>query len=231
MIFYLGILLTILLNHSAFAITETAQVYDIDGDKKTHLFNFRRDDEIKGPLKIIRTQYVNLDETKALYDETTFNQGRLEKFVLHQAQLKQVSEIEIKEDGIYYSHTEDGKTSTSKDDLEKNFVVGPSMGELLRAHWTELLEGKDVDIRFAVPDRKETFGFTLLKQENPEDPANTVIIKMKAISFFIGLVVKPFYMTFTKKEMKLLNFKGMLLPKKKVEDKWKDIFGEIIYDK
>jgi hypothetical protein len=212
----------------AFAITETAKVYEVDGGTKTHLFNFKRNDEIKGSRKIIRTQYLNLDGTKALSDETTFENGKLVKFVFIQDQLKQVSQIEIR-DKIYYSHTEDGKTSTSEDDLETNFVVGPSMGEILRAHWQELLNGKDIDIRFAVPDRKESFGFTLGKVSDSDDP-NTVTIKMKAISFFVALVVKPFYMTFTKKEMKFLRFKGMLLPKKNVEGKWKDIYGEMIYD-
>lgn len=228
---WIGLLFTFACSGSAFAITETAKVYEVDGDKKVHLFNFRREDEMKGPLKIIRTRYTNLDGTLAIHDETTIADGKLKKFVLNQAQLNQVSTIEINDSKVYYLHSEEGKTTSREEDLDPNYVVGPFMGEILKTNWKELLNGKDVDIRFAIPDRKETFGFTLVKEEHPEAPSNTVIIKMKAISFFVALVVRPFYMTFTKSDMKITRFKGMLLPKKNVDGRWKDIVGEIIYDK
>jgi hypothetical protein len=57
------------------------------------------------------------------------------------------------------------------------------MGRYIQAHWQELVSGKDVDMRFGVPERRETVGFKIFKEkETKMDGHDVIVAKMKPTS-------------------------------------------------
>jgi hypothetical protein len=91
----------------------------------------------------------------------------------------------------------------------------------MKKNWDKLRAGDKLKVRLAVPDRRESLGFDLLKDKSSSE-AKT-IIKMKASNFVISAVVDPLYFTFTPDGSFMSEMKGRTQPKKEHDGQFSDI--------
>jgi hypothetical protein len=203
-----------------------AQMYEQGSNKTKKLYDYHNswDDQS------INVEIKDGAGLVAVTEKAQLNGSQLLKYEIDQKQIKSKGTIEVKDGRIYFTKDVDGKIKTDDEKLGKSLVVSSNFPRVIKDHWSEFLENKDVDIRFAVWDRLETVGFTLSNQGTEEiDGRKCVKIKMKASSIIIAAIVRPLYLYFTEDGAHLVKLDGRVAPKKKNGDHWDDLDAEVYY--
>jgi hypothetical protein len=195
------------------------------------LFTIVREEKTAGDRMTISETFSDPQGGEAMKTETILQGDRFVRYDLQQKQQGASARIEAKDGKIYFEYTDHGgKTKKDDEKFRDDFVVGASLARYVRAHWNELLGGKDIELRFGVPERRESVGFKIFKDDEKSiDGHDVIIAKLKPTSVIIAALVKPLYFYFDKKDMRLIEFKGRVLPKLKDGDRWKDLDAETVY--
>jgi hypothetical protein len=195
------------------------------------LFLMTREEKTQDHQTTITEVFTDPEGREAFRSETLLNGDRFVRYDVQQKQLGDSAVIEAKDGKIDFEYTDhNGKVKKSDEKWQDHFVVGAILGRYVKAHWSELLAGKDVEMRFGVPERTETVGFKIFKEDEKVVDGHTVIVtKLKPTSMVIAMLVKPLYFYFDKADGKLIEFKGRILPKLKDGDSWKDVDAESVY--
>ncbi len=132
-------------------------------------------------------------------------------------------------DGKAVTFTLGSKTWT--EDFEPNVISKNQIVSYLHKNWDSLMTGETIPIRLLVVDRGETVGFKFFKiEEATVQDKKVVIVKMKPSSFVIAALVDPLIFTFEKDAFhKLLEVSGRVVPKKHVDNEWKDLDAVTVY--
>jgi hypothetical protein len=209
----------------------TAKVYEIGSNRSKLLFNLKRTEKDLGNAKLeAKVVFTDVATNKeAVTEDVLYERERPVKYVLKKPQINEEGQLEIKDGKLLFSYTAEGKTKTDDEDDVPNLIMGPYVVEYLTKHWDTLVKGDEVKTRFAALDRKETVGFTFKRIDQEKNPEQ-VVIRMKPSSFIIAAMVHPLIFTFDKASKKLHTVVGRTLPKRRVDDKWKDLEAEIVYD-
>ena len=165
-------------------------------------------------------------------EKIILNGNLLYKMSLSQLQTDEQGSLEVSAGKLHFSYTRNGKTTQDSEKATDNLVVSGTLIPYLQQHWRELQAGKEVEVRYAVLDRKETVGFKFFKiQSSPEKFVTKpeMVLKMKPSSFFIAAIVDPLYFNFSQNGADLYELIGRTLPKVKVNGKWKDIDADIVF--
>ena len=229
----MGFLITILfLVQFLHAEIIAGKLYEKDSDHKLLLYNFQSQiTKTQNGLQISESQYTD-PAGNIIIEEHSEREGiKLKKFQIDHKQTGRKGSIEVNGGKISFSFEDNGKKKKIEtEDLPNNFVVGPTLAAYVLTHWSELLNGKTIDIRFGVWDRQETVGFSLFKiGQEKIGGKDVILLKFKPTSFVIAALVDPVIFKFSSDGKELVSMIGRVPPKFKVSDKWKDLDAEVLY--
>jgi hypothetical protein len=190
-----------------------------------------REEKTEGDRTTISEVFTDPQGAEAFRSETILQNGRFVRYDLQQKQLHESAKIEAKDGRVYFEYVDhDGKVKKDDEKWNDNFVVGATLARHVRAHWAEIVAGKDVDMRFAVPERRETVGFKIFKEDVKKiDGHDVIVAKMKPTSMIIAALVKPLYFYIDTATKRVVEFRGRVLPKQKDGNSWKDLDAETVY--
>jgi hypothetical protein len=208
-----------------------SKIYEAGSNHTKPLFEMVREERTDGDQTTIIESFTDLQGNEVFRGETKLQGGKFASYDLQQKQLHESAKILAKDGRIFFEYTQrDGKVKKDDEKWQDSFVLGAFLVRFVKAHWDELLAGKDIDMRFGVPDRRETVGFKIFKEEEKKiDGHDVIVAKMKPTSVIIAALVKPLYFYFDKASGKLLEFRGRVLPKQKDGDHFKDLDAETVY--
>ncbi len=208
-----------------------SKIYEAGSTRNQPLFEMVREEKTDGDKTVISEVFTDPQGVEAFRSETILHGGKFVRYDLQQKQLHESAKIEAKDGKLYFEYVDhDGKTKKDDEKWNDDFVVGAILVRHVKAHWSEFLAGKEVSMRFGVPDRRETVGFKIFKDEEKKiDGRDVVIGKMKPTSVIIAAAVKPLYFYFDKADGRLIEFRGRVLPKLKDGKGWKDLDAETVY--
>ncbi len=200
-------------------------------DRTTVLYTLSHEAKAAGASRTAKNTFLAPDGAEVVIESTSFEGGRVTSYQQIQKQVGSDGKAEIQGGQVVFTLVKDGKTSTAKEKLRDNFVVGPSLIPYLQSRWSQVLAGKTTDVRFAVVDRKETVGFSLKKEKDVDyKGAKAVVVKMKPTSLLISALVDPLYFTLDAATGRVLELEGRVLPKRRDDGKWKDLDAVTVYE-
>lgn len=217
----------------------TGKIYQQDSNLQDLLFNFRRTASHEGSRVLVTRIYTYPDGRTAAIEKVTYDNRRLVSYTLIEKQIDAHGRAEIQGDAragtgrISFSYEKDGETYTNVEDLEVATVVNDNIVPYLHAHWDELMQGREVYLRYLVIPRTRTVGFNMIKSgETTWQGKPAVIIKMSPSNWFISLVVDPVYFTVKTDNRRVVRYEGRVTPKIEENGEWKDldavtVFGEV----
>ncbi|MGK5083533.1 hypothetical protein WDW37_09530 [Bdellovibrionota bacterium FG-1] len=190
--------------------------------------------ELDGSDTRIQTRFVTPEGKEVVFEETTVGDAekniQIKKYILKKFQIDESGTLETRDGKIYFSYTRQGKTETATESAPLNLITGSVTIRFIMNHWSEIMNGQEVDARYAALDRRETVGFKFFKvAEEKRDGKDVVIVKMKPKSLVIAAIVDPILFTFEKAPIRCLSVVGRTLPKRLEDSTWKDLDAEIIY--
>jgi hypothetical protein len=206
------------------------KVFEKGTDRTNLLFDYQRNEKKDGYSTVIKGVFTAPDKSIAVVDEAVLADGKLRKYCIQQHQLNQQGEVVVEGNKLRFSYTKDGKTETNTEDLPELFAVAPTLVDTIAHNRVAILKGDTLKIRYIVLDRKETVGFSLFKvEEKKVGGVEAVVVKMKPSSFLIAAIVDPVFFTLRKDDFRTMEVLGRTLPKRRVDEKWKDLDGDTVY--
>jgi hypothetical protein len=106
------------------------------------------------------------------------------------------------------------------------------VGPFLVSHWDSIQRGEKVKCRYIVVPRKETVGFTFVRdpESKPQD-SRVLVVKMEPTSPFISALVDPLFFTIEQAPPhRILKYAGRTTPKVDAGGKWKDLDAVTVFD-
>ena len=128
-----------------------------------------------------------------------------------------------------------GNTGTQKRRTEawvENTLINDMVGPFLAAHWDALSRGEKVKCRYIVVSRRETVGFTFVKEVDPSRrDQSEIVVRMEAGSALASVLVAPLFFTVeAAKPHRVVQYVGRTTPKLRIGGKWKDLDAVTIFD-
>lgn len=160
--------------------------------------------------------------------------GRIQRAIIENRALRRLSELEVKAGKVHYKVTEldTGKVKTSVDDAEDNLVVPSTVMSFVRPSFQSLKEGKEVRLKVAVLDRRESFSFVMrkIRDEMTTDRQEAMVLEMAPVSFIVKALVDPMYFYVKPKTSELYAFQGRSALRRKQGDSWKEMNVRTTYE-
>lgn len=206
------------------------RVYSQGSKQPQLLYNFRRTATRNGEELDITRTYTYPDGRVAAVETATYRNGDLVSYQLNEKQIGAHGSLKIDGDAfagqgtVKFSYTNGGNTKTSTENLSGPTVINDDITDYMQAHWSDLMAGQTLNVRYLVIPRLETVGFSLTKSgEDNWNGRQVVHIKMDPSSFFIGLLVDPVYFTFDKNTGEIIQYTGRTTPKIKKNGEWQPL--------
>src|SRR5437016_2364446 len=181
----------------------TGTIYAKDSERRTPLFRFKRIATRSGSkLKVLR-EYTYPDGRPAVRECVFYHGDQLLSFELHELQIDASGKALIRREAadmarpvIFFEYTagvaSGGKTRTDEERLRPDTVNDDMIVPFLTSHWDALMKGEAVRCRYISVPRRETVGFTFLKEsESERQGQEVVIIRMEPTSRIISALIDP----------------------------------------
>jgi hypothetical protein len=127
---------------------------------------------------------------------------------------------------LEYTLNDNGRVSTSSEDVQDPVVTGPSVHGFIRQNWGLLTAGHKIRVRMIVLNRKASYGFDL-RMHSRADGQTT--FSSTPSSVLVRLVIKPLYVTFANPGRGLVRYEGRVPPMQAVGGKLKDLDARVEY--
>ena len=127
---------------------------------------------------------------------------------------------------VEYRLNDNGKISTSSDDLTDPVVTGPSMFGFILSQWDALLAGKIVPVRMLVLKEKTTYGFDVRLEKQAR---GQTAFSITPSSFIIRLAIAPLRLTFETANKTAVRYEGRVPPMEMVDGKPTDLDARVEY--
>jgi hypothetical protein len=212
-------------------------------DRKKALFKFSRSSVRNGNTILVSRDYTYPDGTVALKERVTYEGDRLSEYNIEDLQLGTRGSAKIvplasepAKSMISYQYFRDvrsgRKPKTATEPFPNNCLISDMVGPFLTDHRDDLIKGNELKCRYIVVDRRETVGFTFVKEsEERRAGRNVVIVKMFPTSRIISALVDPIFFTIEKDGPRhVLEYTGRTPVKTKDGSKWKDLDGVTVFD-
>ncbi|NDF14928.1 hypothetical protein EB061_06360 [bacterium] len=162
------------------------------------------------------------------------NSGRIRRAIIENRALRRLSELEVKDGKVHYKVTDldTGQVKTSTDDAEDNLVVPSTVMSFLRPSFQGLKEGKEVRLKVAVLDRRESFSFVMRKvrEETTSDGQEGMVLEMAPVSFIVKALVDPMYFFVKPVSGELYAFQGRSALRRRQGESWKEMNVQTAYE-
>lgn len=148
------------------------------------------------------------------------------EYTLYANQFGQAGTIRVQGDQVTYERLEGTDRETRAERVDGPVVVGPTLVGYIVRHLDLLQADQEIEIRLAVLDRLETYGFKL---KAVEARTGETRIRMKPSSFLIAMAVEPLYFTFETATRKPIRLEGRVSPEVRDEDGWHAVDARVEY--
>ncbi len=173
-------------------------------------------------------------EGPQVIEQSWENNGRIRRAIIENRALRTLSELEVKDGRAFYKVTnlDTGKVKTSSDEAEDNLVVPSTVMSYVRPHFQNLKSGKEVRLKVAVLDRRESFSFVMrkIRDETTSDGHEGMVLEMAPVSFIVKALVDPMYFYIKPKSGELYAFQGRSALRRKQGDSWKELNVRTAYE-
>jgi hypothetical protein len=211
-------------------------------DRKKVLFKFFRACNRTGNRLSVSREYSYPDGTIALKEKIVYEGDRLREYDIDDLQIgsrgsAKLTDLSSKpaKSLISFEYFKEARSPNRKTDTEPfrdNCLISDMVAPFLVDHWSDLMKGNEVKCRYIVIDRRETVGFTFVKDsESRRAGRNVIIVKMFPTSRIISALVDPLFFTIEKDgRRRVLEYTGRAPVKIKDGSKWKDLDGVTVFD-
>ena len=220
-----------------------ATVYAKDSDQQQVLFKFKRVATRSGSTLNVLREYTYPDGKPAARERVVYEGDDLVSYALDELQVGAAGSVKVRRDpgiparsALLFEYTKDlasgSKPKTSTEALRNETLTGDIVAAFLVSHWGELSKGEKVKCRYVVVPRRETVGFTFVKEsETTLQGQAVVIIKMEPTSLIIKRLVDPVFFTVEKDgQHRVLQYVGRVTPKAKAGSKWDDLDATFVFE-
>jgi hypothetical protein len=160
--------------------------------------------------------------------------GHVRRAVIENLALQKRSELEVRDGKVFYKVTDltDGSSKTSEDDAEENLVVPSTVMSYIKPSFQQLRDGKEVRLKVAVPDRRESYSFVMRKHRSgtTADGTEMMVLEMAPVSFIIKALVDPMYFYIKPATGEMFAFEGRSALRRKQGDSYKEMKVQTAYD-
>jgi hypothetical protein len=160
--------------------------------------------------------------------------GHVRRAVIENLAIQKKSELEVRDGKVFYRVTDlkDGSMKTSEDDAEENLVVPSTVMAYIKPSFQDLKAGKEVRLKVAVLDRRESYSFVMRKVKSgvTADGAEMMVLEMAPVSFIIKALVDPMYFYIKPATGAMFAFEGRSALRRKQGDVYKEIKVQTAYD-
>jgi len=219
----------------------TGAIYSQGSDSRKLLFNFQREATRTGDRLAVQRDYTDPDGRLAARERAVYEGNDLVFYELKEPLTGTGGSATIHRDlknpvqgSVEFQGSQDteGKAKAHTEPLKANTLVNDMIAPFLVSHWDQLMDGQKVSCRYIVVPRKETVGFTFVRDsETTWHDRRVVILKMEPSSLFISALVDPLYFTMEKSPPhRVLQYVGRTTPKIEAGGKWKDLDAVTVFD-
>lgn len=160
--------------------------------------------------------------------------GHVKKAVIENLALQKRSELEVRGGKVYYKVTDltDQSVKTAEEDAEENLVVPSTVIPYVAPHFGALQAGKELRLKVAVLDRRESFSFVMRKIRNEIaiDGAQVMVLEMAPASFIVKALVDPMYFYVKPGKGELFAFEGRSALRRKQGGQYKEMKVRTAYE-
>lgn len=161
-------------------------------------------------------------------DEIIWEGKRFKSYRYTRFNIEEHSEVTRQGEQLIFKQNWKGEHRTQAEPYTSNFVIGPLVLSYIQEHWIELKNGKELPIRYGVPDHLRTYGFNL--KIDPMPDAFGQVITMRASSFFIRFFIDPISFKFSPDGKTLHAITGRALPVTAEGNKPRPIDSEMVFN-
>lgn len=210
----------------------TGSIYKKGSQKKVVLFTYKNDSQPKEQgVTEGKMEYFDPAGKSIVQEYALRNGSRIQRYTVDHQQTGRKGAIIVDGKNLRFEYEEKGNRKKDQtESVPENLVVGPTLVPYVAEHWKKLQGGESIDIRFGVWDRQETVGFTLTKIGTEKlDGRDVVLLRFKPTSFIIAAIVDPILFKFSPDGKDLIAMEGRVMPKQWLDNKWKDLDAEVVY--
>jgi hypothetical protein len=221
----------------------TGSIYPKGSDGQQPLFRFKRVASHSGSALNVVREFTYPDGKLAARERVVYEGDSLVEYELDELQIeaKGSAKIHFTEGNpakkrIEFEYTTgEGAARRFKphsEPLQEDTLIADMIGPFLAAHWDVLQRGQKVKCRYIAVARKETVGFTFVREsESSWHGKEVMIVKMEPTSLIISALVGPLFFTIEKASPhRVLQYIGRTTPKIEVRGSWKDLDGVTVFD-
>lgn len=168
---------------------------------------------INGHLESMETQYFDpktgqkIADRKAVFEQPgSFNPN----FVFHNYRTGSMEVVDFSNQNaaLYYKKNQ-GSTAYKKQltQIPKPIVADAGLVELVLNRWSDLQQGKVVNLQIVVPSRLDYYPFQLCKNKK-ESNEQTMVIYFTSSNWFIRQLVSPIVLSFDTRSKRLVQYAG-----------------------
>lgn len=189
-------------------------VYSQDTTRSAPLFRYDRRVRVTGPTlvstHITRDASGRIVVTQVAEHDSSY---RVRSASVTQRQTGVSASVRVAGDQATFSREEGGHTETRSETLSLPLVVGPTLFGFIGAHWSDLLAGARVPLRFAVLERNQSIGFVL---ERLPDSSHRVTFRMTPSNWVMRRAIAPTYFHFDAASRHVQAYEGRVPPLEQV---------------
>jgi hypothetical protein len=221
----------------------TATIYAKDAGPKKVLYRFKRTATRFGMKVSVVREFSYPDGKPAARERAVYEGDDLTSYALEELQIGAAGSTTIQRESgnpaksvLLFEYTKDvgaaGKAKTSTEVLRNDTLTSDMVASFLASHWAELARGEKVRCRYIVVPRRETVGFTFVKDaEASYQGRKALVLRMEATSPIIARLVDPLYFTVERDAPhRVFQLVGRTTPKVKVGSSWEDLDAITVFD-
>ncbi len=202
-----------------------ARIYELQKPEGTPpLYIYTMDRGREGSVESWNAKITDDSGKQYASENTVFKNGKLFRYTFFQTQIGEEGEVRVIPKGVLFRYFKEGKWREDWEETSQEVITGPQVVDTLMRHWDTVMAGKDFEVRYAVPERLETFGFRF-KVEKKD--AETTVVHFIPTSFFIRQMVDPVVLTMETATKKVKSIVGPTLLKRKNGDSWEELKADI----
>jgi hypothetical protein len=219
----------------------TGAIYGRGADAKKLLFRLEREARRSGETLNVRRDYTYPDGRLAAQEQVVYEGNDLVLYELKELQTDGEGSARIRrvpgnpaKGRIEFEYTSEAGSRTKRrtEGLAENTLINDMVGPFLISHWAALVRGQKVQCRYLVVPRRESVGFTFVKDsEAVWEGRKVIIVKMEASSIFVSALIAPLFFTI---EMapphRVLQYEGRTTPMIEESGRWKDLDAVTVFD-
>ena len=204
--------------------------YEEGSGRKKTLFTYTYEEERISPIQVRAvTRYFNADGSLNLLEEGVLENDKLIAYSIDRKGQGERGAAEVRGARIHFTYTKDGQVKKSDVEWTPEFVMNPSLGAAMVAHWPKTLKGEPLVVRMGAVEFQDTFGFKFRKHADVQVAGKPAVeVHMRPSSFFIGIFVGTSRMIYSPSGERLLEYHGQALPHLKDGGRYRTVQVEMV---